>query len=216
MRRVICTALLCLLACTLRAQTSSNLKNGLVWKPPKIQKSEALPKGTVSKLMVKAVRIADLNVELQETKMKDVQERFGGTFGNEGDAGDALEWLCLSGRDAAGRFVLWLKSGEMDGPWIGSFQWMRVPDQARFDARCGTLSEADRVKLTLPLHLGVSESQLFEVLGQPTVRNGNVLLYVYEHDDSDKNGPYTVLNTVSIVLKDGAVWAIEVLEVSFT
>ena len=104
----------------------------------------------------------------------------------------------------------------MDGPWVGSFQWRRVPEQARFDARCGTLSEDDKVRLTLPLHLGMSESQLSEVLGQPTLRNGNVLLYVYEHDTSDKNGPFTVLNTVSIVLRDGAVWAIDVLKVSFT
>jgi hypothetical protein len=62
----------------------------------------------------------------------------------------------------------------------------------------------------------MSESQLFEALGQPTVRHGNTLLYVHEHDYAGKNGPSTVLNTVSIVLRDGAVLAIEVLKVSMT
>lgn len=216
MKRIICTALLGLLTSTLPAQTSSNLQNSLVWKPPRILESEALPKGTVSRLMVKALRISDLNVELQETNMNQVQESFGGTFGTQGDAGDHLEWLCLSGRDVAGRWVLWLESGEMDAETVGSFQWRRVPEDARFDARCGMLSETDKVKLAIPLHPGMSESQLFEALGQPTLRNGNTLLYVHEHDEVSKNGPFTVLNTVSIVLRDGAVWAIEVLKVSMT
>jgi hypothetical protein len=166
--------------------------------------------------MVKALRISDLNVELEETNMKQVQERFGGTFGTQGDAGDFLEWLCLSGRDVDGRFVLWLKSGEMDAGTVGSFQWRRVPNEVRFDARCGTLPEADKVKLPIPLYPGASESQLFEALGQPTVGHGNTLLYVHEHDEAGKNGTFTVLNTVSIVLRDGAVWAIEVLKVSMS
>jgi hypothetical protein len=182
----------------------------------RILKSEAVPKGTVFRLMVKALRITDLNVELEKTNMNQVRERFGGTFGTQGDAGDYLEWLCLSGRDVAGRWVLWLESGEMDAGTVGSFQWRRVPKDARFDARCGTLSETDTVKLTIPLHPSMSESQLISALGQPTVRNGNTLLYVYEHDEVSKNGPFTVLNTVSIVLRDGAVWAIEVLKVSMS
>jgi hypothetical protein len=214
MKRIISAALFCLLASILPAQRSSNLQNSTVWKPPRIIKSDALPKGSVSRLMVEALRISDLNVQLEETNMKQAQQRFGGTFGAQGDAGDSLEWLCLSGRDVGGRFVLWLKSGEMDAGTVGSFQWRRVPSEARFDARCAKLSEGDKVKLTIPLHLGISESQLFEALGEPTVRHGNTLLYVHEHGEESKNGPFTVFNTVSIMLRDSAVWAIEVLKVS--
>src|SRR5947208_5788328 len=125
MKRIICTALFCLLASILPAQSSSNLQNSSVWKPPRILKSDALPKGSVSRLMVKALRISDLSVELEETNINQVQQRFGGTFGAQGDAGDSLAWLCLSGRDVGGRFVLWLKSGEMDAGTVGSFQWRR-------------------------------------------------------------------------------------------
>ena len=98
MNRVICAALICLFARILPAQSSSNLQDSLFWRPPRILKSDALPKGTVPKLMVKAIRISDLNVELEETNMKQVQERFANTFGTQGDAGDSLEWLCLSGQ----------------------------------------------------------------------------------------------------------------------
>lgn len=216
MKRLICTALICLFAHILPAQTRNTLQNSVVWKPPRILKSDGLPKGTVPKLMVKGLRISDLNVELEETNMNQVQERFGGTFGNQGDAGDHLQWLCLSGGDVNGRWVLWLESGEMDAGTVGTFQWRRVPKDARFDARCGKLSEADKIKLTIPLHLGMSDSKLFEALGQPTVRNGNTLLYVHEHDEASNNGPFTVLNTVSIVLRNGAVDAIEVLKVSMS
>jgi hypothetical protein len=216
MKRVTCTVLICLLARVLPAQSSSNLQDILVWKLPRILKSNALPKGTVPKLMVKALRISDLNVELEQTNMKQVQERFGGTYGTQGDAGNSLAWLCLSGHDVGGPFVLWLKSGEMDAGTVGSVQWRRVPNEARLDARCGSLSEADKVNLPLSLRPGMSQSELFEVLGRPTVRNGNTLLYVHEHDEVGKSGPFTVLNTVSIVLQDDAVWAIEVLKVSMS
>jgi hypothetical protein len=73
--------------------------------------------------MVKAIRISALNVELEETNMNQVLARFGGNFGTQGDAGDSLEWLCLSGHERDGPFDLWLKSGEMDAGTVGSFQW---------------------------------------------------------------------------------------------
>jgi hypothetical protein len=216
MKRVLSTALFCFLAHILPAQTSHTLQNSLVWRPPTILKSDALPKGTVPKLMVTTLRVADLNIELEETNMKQVQQRFGGTFGTQGDAGDFLEWLCLSGHDSDGPFVLWLKSGEMDAGTVSSFQWRRVQNKAKFDARCGTLSEAEKVNLALPVHPGMSQSELFKTLGQPTVRNGNTLLYVHEHGEVIKNRPFTVLNSVAIVLRDGAVWAVEVLKVSMS
>jgi hypothetical protein len=76
------------------------------------------------------------------------------------------------------------------------------------------LSEADKINPPLSLHPGMAQSELFEALGQPTVQNGNTLLYVHEHDEESKNELFTVLNTVSIVLRDNKVWAIEVLKVS--
>jgi hypothetical protein len=199
------------------AQVAGNLQNRLVWKPPRVLKSDVLPAATVPKEMVKTLRVSDLTIALESTDMKKVQRRFGGTFGAEGDAGDSLEWLCLRGGDAAGRWVLWLKSGEMDDGTVGSFQWRRVPRDAKFDERCGVLSKADdRVELPIALRLGMSEADVLDVLGQPTGRYGNTLLYVHKHEGLNNNQEFTALNTVSVVVRDGAVWAIEVLKVSMS
>lgn len=61
-------------------------------------------------------------VVLEKTDVKEVQKRFGGTLGQEGDAEDSLEWLCFRGGDVTGGWVLWLKSGELDAGTVGSFQ----------------------------------------------------------------------------------------------
>ena len=157
-----------------------------------------------------------MTVVLEKTEMTDVQKRFGGTFGEEGDAGTSLEWLCLRGGDATGRWVLWLKSGEMDDGSVGSFQRRRVNRAAKFDERCGTLPKTDgRVHLPMALDLGMAEAELLQLLGQPTARRGNTLLYVHEHEGANQKGPFTALNTVSIVVREGRVTAIDVLKVTF-
>ena len=148
--------------------------------------------------------------------MTDVQKRFGGTFGKEGDAGTSLEWLCLRGGDPADRWVLWLKSDEMDAGTVGSFQWQRVRRAAKFDERCGLLPKADsRVVLPIPLDLGMTKAKLSHVLGRPTARHGNTVLYVHEHSGKNQQGPFTALNTLSAVMRDGRVATIDVLKVSF-
>jgi hypothetical protein len=107
--------------------------------------------------------------------------------------------------------VLWLESGEVDGPTVGGFQWRRVPATANFDTRCRELPDWDsKVKLPIGLHLGGRETQVLQVLGQPTLRKGNTLIYEHEHDELIHGEPYTSMNTVIVVLRHGVVWAIDV------
>jgi hypothetical protein len=216
MNRTILIALFCAVTGAVSGQVVNNSTNGLVWKPPRIWKSDALPKATVSKEMASHLRVSDMTVVLQETHMTDVQRRFGGTFGQEGDAAGSLEWLCLRGGDATGQWVLWLESGEMDADTVGSFQWRRVTRGAKFDERCALLPQANGgVGFPIALDLGTSEAKLLHVLGQPTSRQGNTLLYVHEHEGLDHKKPFTELNTASVVIRNGRVWAIEVLKISF-
>src|SRR5215469_16849782 len=146
-----------------------------------------------------------MSIVLETTRMTDVQKRFGGTVGQEGDAGTYLEWLCLRGGDATEGWVLRLKSDEMDAGTVGSFQWQRVRHAAKFDERCGVLSKTGKVELPIPLGLGMQEAKLFHVLGHPTARHGNTVLYVHEHMGEDQQGPFTTLNTLSVVIRDGKV-----------
>ena len=195
------------------AQVTSNSPNNLVWGPPQIWNYDDLPKSTGSKEIASKLRVSDMNIVLETTRMTDVQKRFGGIFGEE----RGEEWLCLRGGDATDGWVLWLKSGEMDAGTVGSFPWQRVRRAAKFDERCGLLSKADgKVELPIPLNLGMPDAKLFQLLGQPTARHGNTVLYAHEHRGANQHGPFTALNTLACVIRDGRVTTIDVLKVSFT
>jgi hypothetical protein len=216
MNRTVLIALLWTVTGAASGQIANNSTDGLVWKPSRVWKSDVLPNATVSKEMAGKLRVSDMAVVLEKTNMRDVQERFGGTPGEEGDAGTSIEWLCLHGGDVAGRWVLWLVSGEMDDGTVGSFQWRQVNRTAKIDERCGSLLKTDSaVYLPIALNLGMTESKLLQLLGQPTARQGDTLLYVHEHEGAAQNGPFTALNTVSVVVQEGRVVAIDVLKVSF-
>lgn len=216
MNRIIAIALLFATTCMAPAQVAVNPPNALTWKPPVIWKSDALPKATVPKEMVSKLQVSDMTVVLEKNEMTEIQRRFSGTFGTEGDAADALEWLCLIGSDTAGPWVLWVESGEMDAGTVGSFQWRRVSRNSKFDDRCATLPKDNGgVALPIALKLGTSSANVLQVLGQPTLRRGDTLFYVHEHEGSDKKGEFTALNTLAVVVRDGRVWAIEVLKASF-
>jgi hypothetical protein len=58
----------------------------------------------------------------------------------------------------------------------------------------------------------MNESDLAIALGAPTARRGNFLFYDHSHDLKRRNDPetYTLMNTVTIEVKDGVVVAIKV------
>jgi len=131
---------------------------------------DVLPKATVPKLMITKLRVSDLTIVLEQTELEAVQAHFGGEIGSEGDASKSLGWLCLHGSDAVGRWVLWLESGEIDGPTVGGFQWRRVPDAVQFDERCRRLPDASsNVEMPIELRLGATGTKVLQILGQPTV-----------------------------------------------
>src|SRR5437588_153215 len=100
-------------------------KSITVWKPPDWNFPENV-KASVPKEMFSSFRVSGYDIRFEETSMESVEKRLGGETGQRGDAGDALEWLCFHGADAAGAWVLWLESGEIDGGFVGSFQWQRL------------------------------------------------------------------------------------------
>jgi len=170
-----------------------------------------MPRPTVSKEMIGALRVANMPIVLEETKLEDAQKRFHGAFGDSGDAGDALGWLCLHGSNKDGPWILWLTSSEIDGPGIGGFQWRRRSLHETPDRRCSKLPEGKGgIELPIPLHLGMTEADVQKVLGRPTVTRGKTLFFCHEHKRVIRKENYTVSNGVAIVLRDGVVLAIEV------
>jgi len=181
----------------------------VIWEPPAWNFLHVVPKATVPKEMLATLRVSDFPVSLEKTKMDDVTIRLGGTIGQKGDAGEFVEWLCFHGTDPGGHWVLWLESGEIDAGTVGSFQWQRLDKGAVLDRRCRML-EGTGVELPVTLRLGMAESEVLQSLGPPTVRHGDRLIYVHEHEESIRGEPYTSTNIVAIHLRGGTVWAIEV------
>jgi hypothetical protein len=206
---------LCLTASSAFAQgtvVAKESRDRLIWEPPNPPRIVFVDvKPSVPREMIGSLRISEVSIVLEETQLDDMQARFGGEIGHRGDAGESLDWLCLAGRGEDGPWVLWLTSGEVDGPSVGSFQWRRVPADAKFDPRCKMLRDYDNaVALPLGLRLVTTEGALLQILGQPTLRKGNLLRYEHEHDLVLHDDPYTSWNTVIVTLRQGKVWGIAV------
>lgn len=92
-------------ACVTLAQTASRSSSSIdaaIWEPPAWTFLQEYPKATVSKEMVAALRLSNLPISLENTKLEDVRSTLGGTIGQKGDAGEFDEWLASMGRIEAG------------------------------------------------------------------------------------------------------------------
>jgi hypothetical protein len=204
-------ALICSLSCsTVIAQEAGKSTDRTIWAPPRLIQSGTTPKPTIRKPMIGNLRIAGFEIVLEKTRMGQVQKKFGGELGSEGDAGDFLEWLCVHGSDKSGSWVMWLESGEIDAGSVGGFQWRRVDRGAIFDGRCSVLPKAPSlIELPVALRLGMTEANVLRVLGPPTVREGSALLYIETHEEWLRKESFWEYNAVTVVIQDGAVSAIE-------
>jgi hypothetical protein len=182
-----------------------------IWRPSDVPWVNNVP-ATARRKMITSLSVAGFPIHLTETSMEDAQRHLGGTAGSSGDASESLGWLCFSGRDAGGPWVLWLESFEVDGPTIGGFQWERVPEGARFDRRCHALpAGGTSVRLPLPLRLGMTDAEVREVLGNPSVGSRKTSFYLYEHDLTVNHVPYTADNSIAMMYQRGKLKAIAVI-----
>jgi len=203
----------CLLTCIfafatlVSAQQPQAEHHSSIWEPPTIVGFPDSVKATIPKPMIAKLRVAELPVILEETELAAVQARLGGTIGSRGDAGDALQWLCFHGVSSGRNWVLWLMSSEIDGGTVGGLRWQSVSEPVSFDVRCQTLRGS--VAFPVDIKPGVSGSDVVRAFGQPSSKSANALFYLHEHDENIHNQPYTAMNTLEVLLRDGVVWTIE-------
>lgn len=201
MRRIIISILLSTAAAFAQSERT-------VWQPPTLDLPDTLPRATVSKEMITELRVAKMQVILEETPLSDVQKNLGGTIGARGDASEALQWLCFHGSDAKGRWALWLESSEMGGGNVDGFAWQRIVEKTTLDRRCRT--QAIEIQLPIPLAIGLRESGVRGILGAPTMEHRNTLVFENEHQEIIRNEPFTASNTVYVELRSGVVWSVQV------
>lgn len=188
---------------------SPSSQSPVVWGPPNLPWPSEIPPPTVPKELIKGLKVGDWPIVLETTFLLQAQEKLGGTVGYRGDASEALAWICFYRLDESGPWVLWLYSGEIDGPAIGGFQWQRLEIGAKMDRRCIALDKRmGTVELPSSLHLGMTAAEVESAIGKPTRRYRDSLLYSHEHNRTVGAEPYTLDNDVLIVFKNGKVWAI--------
>jgi len=191
---------------------SNSHSHDLVWEPPEWNYPQEL-KASVPNEMFSTFGLSGYNVVFEETSIESVQKHVGGKAGKKGDAGDALEWLCFHGADTAGRWVIWLESGEIDGGSVGSFQWQRLSDREVLDSRCHALA-GNGVSLPLSLRLGAKKAEVLKNLGAPTSSDTERLIYLHEHKSTIRGEPFTISNIVVIDIRNEVVWAIRASKTS--
>jgi len=161
--------------------------------------------------MITGLRVSRQSIVLEKTELTAVQRHVGGIIGDRGDAGQSLSWLCLHGIGAQGGWARWLMSGEIDAGTVGGFRWQHVEGTARLDTRGQTLPEGQgAIELPVALRRGIAEAEGLRILGQPSGRLGNTLLYLHEHESTIKNQLFTAMSTLAVLLRGGVVSAIEV------
>jgi hypothetical protein len=198
MQRLWCLALLL----TTVAFAQSN--GPLFWEPPDWNFPPDA-KATVPKEMLKTLRVSTVGMTLEETRLDKVGQLLGGETGAKGDAGDAVHWLCVHGKDGRSDWILWLESGEIDRGYIASFQWQSLSSGARVDRRCHSLGAATAIKLGLPIKLGMTQSEVLRVLGKPSLMRGDRLIYLHEHEVTLKGVPFDSSNIVMVRVDGGRV-----------
>jgi hypothetical protein len=211
MTRIFIAALLAA-ACIASAQDGNRHMNHVstvIWEPPTLEFPDVVPHASVSGEMITTLHVGEMDIILDQTPLSDVQKRLGGTLGQRGDASKALHWLCFYGTGGNGSWALWLESDEMGGGSVDSFALQRIDRSAKPDKRCAILRGAP-VNLPMGLDVGLPEVQVGRILGTPTVRYRDTLIFGHEHEETIRDERFTVSNTVAVALRGGVVRAIQV------
>jgi len=187
------------------------VRERITWAPAKFPIFSPKKEWTKPKVMVTSLRAEGLLIELEKTDIRQTSKRYQAELGREGDAADFYQWICFLGGSRE-RWALWLGSGEIDGDRVSDFSIKRIDSRANVDSKCRPLLSVSGEPITSPskIRIGMSESDLKLALGEPTARSGNFLYYAHSHDLKLHGEPYTLMNTVTVEVKDGVVTAMKV------
>ena len=158
-------------------------------------------KANLEKAPVKAIGVGKLIVQLQRTKLKDVQKAFGGTIQNEGDGAGRADWLCYSTEGAN----VWFISNALGG---FEFVMMVAAEAAKKpDAGCDAAPAGFAIPAFGIPGLGASTADLKAKFG---AASGGKIAY-----RADRPGGYSdIAQYIGYVIKSGKVAGIGIGETS--
>ena len=158
-------------------------------------------KANLEKAPVKAIGVGKLNVQLQRTKLKDVQKAFGGTLQTSGEGGSRADWLCY----AADGANVWFISNALGGY---EFVMMVAAEAAKKPAAGCDAAPAGFAVPTFGIPgLGASTADLKATFG---AASGGKIAY-----RADRPGGYSdIAQYIGYVIKSGKVAGIGIGETS--
>ena len=175
-----------------------------LWEPPSIGDGRQFPVIAIPSDLIPALRIDNREIVLDRTPLAETARRFKARIGRRGDGSESLGWVCIAGRDAEGRWMLWLESGEIHGDAVGAFQLRRIGVPEPIDAKC--VSSRASIRNPAGLRLGMSRADVRRILGESSGTPA-MIAYLYEHPGADG---FTIESMISVVFADDVVAAFEV------
>ena len=191
-------ALVLMIACVRGASAQA------LWEPPGIGDGRQFPVIAVPSDLIPALGIDTHEIVLDRTPLAEAAQWFTARVGRRGTGSESLGWVCIAGRDAEGRWMLWLQSGEIHGNAVGAFQLRRIGTGDRIDSRC--VSSRASIRNAAGLRLGMSRADVRRILGDSSGTPA-MIAYLYEHPGA---GGFTVESMISVVFVEDAVTAFEV------
>jgi hypothetical protein len=158
-------------------------------------------KANLEKAPVKAIGVGKLTVQLQRTRLKDVQKAFGGTIRRDGDGAGRADWLCYGAEGAN----VWFISNA-----LGGYEFVMMV-AAEVASKPSKNCDAAPAGLTAPNFgipgLGATTADLKATFG---AASGSKIAY-----RSDRPGGYSdIAQYIGYVIKGGKVAGIGIGETS--
>ena len=196
--RISVVAIVWMIACV-RAATAQAL-----WEPPGIGDGRQFPVITVPSDLIPALGIDNREIVLDRTPLAEAAQWFEARIGRRGAGSESLGWACIAGRDAEGRWMPWIESGEIHGDAVGAFQLRRIGAAEPIDAKC--VSSRASIRNPAGLRLGMPRAEVRRILGDSSGAPP-MIAYLYEHPGS---GGFAIESMISVVFANDAVTAFEV------
>ncbi|MFT4074906.1 MAG: hypothetical protein QM647_05175 [Asticcacaulis sp.] len=150
-------------------------------------------------------RMGVISILLGDTKLTDVSRAIGsGSVMQQGDAGDALRYLCytLKGNGTSER--LWLTSSELGGgEYINGLTLIAIKATPDTD-RCPSIDRSTWVvTLDNGMTIGMDQDSLIQKLGEPSKRAGNFMAYRYYTVRVQKGVKYDADGRLNLHIAEG-------------
>lgn len=151
-----------------------------LWESVRVSIDDDGPPPSLKRELIPNIRIGDTLIRFNDTQFITIERKWNLEPGQSGDAGEFHQWVCLTGSDRKGNWVLWLEGGEIHGPHIGGFTLRRLEHRQILDRRC--VRTTAQLAIPTGLRLGMSPERVRAILGTPGRSQRQISEWLYERE----------------------------------